>query len=174
MEVKKQLTASSYVISGITYKVTPFAAMNAVAVMGTLTSLLVPVLQLAVPAVKGVMDKKGTLDVDAVEKNITLDNLGDAIRGLSGDQMVRLFNDLLLKYSNVIFLDKEKGNELTQLDIDTFNELFCQNLGAAVNLCIKVISLNYSNFFDGFGIQFGDLMQAVKVKTRSPVMASLT
>ena len=56
MEVKKQLTASSYVISGITYKVTPFAAMNAVAVMGTLTSLLVPVLQLAVPAVKGVMD----------------------------------------------------------------------------------------------------------------------
>lgn len=53
MEVKKQLTASSYVISGITYKITPFAAMNAVAVMGTLTSLLVPVLQLAVPQIPG-------------------------------------------------------------------------------------------------------------------------
>ena len=183
MQLKKQFRPVPYTVSGVKFQVTPFAAMDSIAVFGALTTILVPVLKLIVPAMSQYVDAekakgnkaKGGVDVNAIASNITTDDIAGAINGLSGQQLVMLFKELLIDYDNIVFVDDDEPDpqmRYKRLDLDSFNEIFCQNLGAAVSLCIKVINLNYSNFFDGLGIQSGALQGLLNSETMSTMASS--
>lgn len=172
MQLKKQLRPVPYEVAGIQYQIHPFAAMDSVAVCGTLMVLLVPVLQLFVPAMQQYIDSvKGKdgedINFEKAVGNISIDNLAHAINGLSGENLQKLFTDLLLAYGNITFVDDDEVDREKRykvLNLDYFNEIFCQDLGSAVRLSVKVLTVNFGNFFDGLGIPFGSLMDAVKEK----------
>lgn len=173
MQLKKQLRAIPYKVSDVQFQITPFAAMDSIAVFGNLMKLLEPVLKLVVPALSQSVDtarskNSDTVNLDDVASNITTDNIGDAISSLSGKQLVSLFNDLLIAYGNVVFLDEEEMDlalRYKKLDLNSFNEIFCQDIGAAISLCVKVVTINYSNFFGGLEVQFGGLTDIFQKKT---------
>lgn len=69
--------------------------------------------------------------------------------------------------ANITFVDDDEVDREERykvLNLDYFNEIFCQDLGSAVRLSVKVLTVNFGNFFDGLGIPFGSLMDAVKEK----------
>lgn len=187
MQLKKQFRAVPFTVSGVKFQITPFAAMDSIAVFGALTTIIVPVLKLIVPAMSQYVDAEKSknskvatgsesIDVGAIASNITTDDIAGAINGLSGQQLVMLFKELLIDYDNVVFVDEDEPDtqmRYKHLDLDSFNEIFCQNLGAAVSLCVKVINLNYSNFFDGLGIQSGALQGLLNSGTTSTTASSM-
>lgn len=184
MQLKKQFRPVPYTVSGVKFQITPFAAMDSIAVFGSLTAIIVPVLKLLVPAMSQYVDAEkakgkksgGAVDVNAIASNITTDDIASAINGLSGRQLVMLFKELLIDYDNVVFVDDDEPDpqmRYKHLDLDSFNEIFCQNLGAAVSLCVKVINMNYSNFFDGLGIQSGALRGLLNTETTNTTAASM-
>lgn len=195
MQLKKQFRPVPYTVSGVKFQITPFAAMDSIAVFGSLTAIIVPVLKLFVPAMSQYIDsekakgkksgcsEKGNgkktdcfVDVNAIASNITADDIASAINGLSGQQLVMLFKELLIDYDNVVFVDDDEPDpqmRYKHLDLDSFNEIFCQNLGAAVSLCVKVINMNYSNFFDGLGIPSGALRGLLNTETTNTTVSSM-
>ena len=172
MELKKQLQPKPYTLEGVQYSISPLPAMDAVCVLGDLLGVIAPALSSLAPAF---MASKNT-KLDDMLGDVSVDSISTGLfKGLNGTQMKALFNELLIQYGNVMYHDPDDSNATNYLpmDIDAFNEIFCQDVGSAMTLCGFVIKQNFTGFFGKLKPLFGSLFGGTKPKKAELVSMGL-
>ena len=174
MELKKQLRPQPFTVSGVPYNVTPFSAMDSIVILGDMLGIISPMLASLAPAMLAERGKGNK--TKAAMQNITVDDISAGLVKLNGETLSKVMKELLIEFGNVTFHDLDDPNRANYeiLTLDAFNELFCLNLGAALELCSHVIKMNFGSFFGTAVSLFGKATAPAKASTESTTTGNLT
>lgn len=153
MNVTKQISATEYTISDVRYSVRPFPAMDSAGVLGDLLSVIAPAIGTVGRSV--MMSKSETLE--GMMGDVSVDEITGKLSGLNGTTLKKIIKELLIDSQNIYFHHPSEPlpDRFELLNMDTFNELFCQGLDDALILCGHVIKLNFGSFFGRFAARYG-------------------
>lgn len=152
----KQLEYTEKEVGGYRFSIRPFPAFKAANISGALMSTLSPLAGALAPMVSVFVKAKGNKDGKGGNDGSIMDmEVGDAaqalsnLSGIDGDRMESLMKKLLLGDNISVRYKDEDGKERTdRLSEDLANELFCGNVQDMFVLCVHVIQINYSGFFE--------------------------
>ena len=160
-------------VGDVTYYITPFPAFKAANLSGELAGVLAPLLGALAPLAG---EKGGEGDVGAENKvgdestsvslmDVDVNKAAAALASVSGDKIESLMKHLLLGGHIKVEVDDPDGEtEMTALDRDMANEIFCGEVQDMFILCYYVIRLNFNGFFKKFGTRSGKPGAAEKKK----------
>lgn len=152
MNVKKQIASKEYVVEGIRFSVTPFSAYDSAGILGDILQFIAP----AIGSVgKSVLQSQSDKLNDMLNE-ISVDDVAGKLSTLNGTNVQKLIKELLMDKGNVYYHDPDaEGDIFTRLNMESFNEIFCQDIFSAFVLCGHVIMLNFGGFFTKLGTRRG-------------------
>ena len=164
----KQTETTMKAIGDNTFYIRPFPAFTAANISGELVKMLSPAVG-AIASAIGVSGnaKEAAADVMSMDIDEVAPKLGDALSGLSGDNLERLMKKLLIDYRNVSVEGECTEGKAVILTYDLANEVFCADLQDMFVLCIEVVKVNFSGFFSKIAGQFGSLQGTLGMETAS-------
>lgn len=153
MLAEKQTAKTEVQIDDYNFYIAPFSAFDATIIFGDLVSVLGPVLAGVSSIFDAVSGEKSIGDVEFSEISPIVTA---ALAGITGDKLSSLIKNLLIDKRKISF-NSVNETRVVYLDMDTFNEIFCQDILGVYQLCFEVIKLNYSSFFTNLTTRFGNL-----------------
>jgi len=159
----KQFEITQKTIDGNTFYIQPFPAFTAANLSGEITSLILPLVGKAAPALTATFkkgDESSILDLDA---ETVVPALTYGLAGISGDRVEQLLKKLLTTYKKISYT-REGEKEPQILTESAVDELFCGDVQGVFILAFEVIKANYSGFFKKLGGRFGNALNAFLAK----------
>ncbi len=158
------------------FYITPFGAFKAANISGELATTLAPLLSSFIPLA-------GVLDSDKPWGEALLDmNTEDLVKSiaasmsegvLDGDKVESLMKKLLLGgHIGVEYEDEDGDTQRDELNQKLADALFCGRAQDMFILCIEVIKLNFSGFFESLADQLG--LRDTKMKATSRLTETST
>ena len=162
----KQMETTNVKISGIDFYIKPFPAFKAANLTGELASVLTPLLSAFAPLLNENDDEsdnenRSLMDVDVSKAAEAMSNCS----AINGDKLEILMKKLLLGGHISVEVPDENGDvEVTKLDMDIANEVFCGEVQDMFILCFYVMKLNFKGFFKKL-VNLSGKVELAKVKT---------
>jgi len=159
----KQFEITQKTIDGNTFYIQPFPAFTAANLSGEITSLILPLVGKAAPALTTALKKGGESSILDLDAESVVPALTNGLASVSGDRVESLLKKLLTDHKKITVLsDGEKEPQL--LTEDKVNEIFCGDVQGLFVLAFEVIKSNYSGFFKKLGGRFGSALNALLAK----------
>lgn len=173
----KMTEPKAVVVQGTTFYIYPFSAFKAANLSGELIALLGPMLGgLASLVSDGEADgnsntsdtkvtaaKSGSEDNSFLDKDIdwskVSDAMGSAFSTLSGDKVESILRKLLIANRNIT---AEYDGQVSYLDEDILNDIFCGEIQGMYVLAYHVIKNNFGGFFAKFESQSGSAIKMIQ------------
>jgi hypothetical protein len=151
----RQMESKRVTVGDNDFYLRPFPAFKAANLTGELASVLAPVIGVLAP----IVGDSNVMDVDVTKA-------AEALSGVSvidGDRLEILMKKLLLGGNIVIeYVDENGERQQERLERDLADEVFCGNVQDMFVLCVHVIKLNFSGFFEKLATLSGKAEQVAK------------
>lgn len=154
----KQMEKTEVQIDDMIFYISPFSAYDSTVIFGDLVSIIGPVISGLTPIFDMIDDEKGVFDMEFSE---VAPALSSALVGISGEKMAKLIKELLLDKRKITF-SYVGEDKVEYLNMDNYNEMFCQDILGVYQLCFEVVKLNYGSFFTKISTRFGKLGEVLK------------
>ena len=127
----------------------PFSAFKSANISGELISLLSPILVSVLPAIAGDSENE-TESIFDMDISKAMPSIINACSTLNGDKLECLLKSLICKHKNIAY-ESEDDDNVSWLNENDADSIFCGCIEDMFNLAFEVIKLNFRGFFKNLG-----------------------